>query len=83
MFPEIGNVNARITVPAAVLSAGDGVQIDDGVDALGCAEGDDAVEMGEGVGEEDAWVEGRFEVTIVDGDADTVEREGAEECGVG
>lgn len=83
MFPEIGDVDAGIAVPAAVLAAWDGVEVDYGVDALGGAEGDDAVEMGEGVGEEDAWVERRFEVPVVDGNADTVEGKGSEECGVG
>lgn len=56
MFPEIGDVNAGIAVPAAVLPAWNGVKIDDGVDTFGGAEGDDAVEVGKGVGEEDTWV---------------------------
>ena len=56
VVPEVGNVSARVRVPVGVLAAGCGVQVEDGVDAVLCAEIDDAVEVLEALGLEHAWV---------------------------
>ena len=53
MPPKPREVRPGITVPPAVLAAGRGVHVEDGVEAVRGAEGDGAVEVGEG-----AWFEG-------------------------
>ena len=45
-----------VGVPAAVLPAGRGVHVDDGVDTLCGAQVDDAVEVLEALGLKDTWV---------------------------
>ena len=72
VVPEGGVVSRVVGVPVAVLAAGSGVHVEDGVEALGGAEGDDAVEVLEAVGLEDARVHVVFEVSVVEGDADAV-----------
>ena len=70
-------------MPAAVLPAGRGVHVDDGVDAMPGARGDRAVEVLEAARLEHARARIVLEVPVVDGDADAVEAEGLEEGGVG
>jgi len=71
-LPEERLVDARVGVPALVLAAGEGVHVDDGVEALGGAGAHDAVEQSEAVGLDDGGAERVDEVAVVDGDADAV-----------
>ena len=83
MNPEVGDMRSGVRVPAAVLPAGRGVHIEDGVDAVLRAGGDDAVEVREALGLEHARVEVVLEVAVADRDADAVQAERFEERRVG
>lgn len=72
MGPELSNVVGGVGVPVSILAAGDGVHVEDGVDALFGAEVYDAVEPFEAGGFEDSWVHVVFEVPVVEGDANAV-----------
>jgi hypothetical protein len=80
--PEQGFVNAGVAVPALVLTAGERVHVDDGVQPL-CGTGlDDAVDELEPLRSDDGGVAVIHEVAVVDGDADAVQAEGREELGI-
>ena len=82
MPEEIGQMNAGVAVPSAILTARDGVQIENGVYTMGSTQGNDSVKMSKSVGEEGARGEIGFEVAVIEGDTKAVEAEGREEGGV-
>ena len=73
VVPEGGVAGRVVGMPVWVLAAWGGVHVEDGVDAVVGAEGDDAVEVLEAGGLEDARVHVVFEVVVVEGDAEAVE----------
>lgn len=83
MSPEVGEVERGIAVPAAALTTRGGMHVKDGVDPLFRAERYDAVEVGEAVEAQCAWSGVGFEVAVIEGDADAVERKRFEEFGIG
>ena len=98
MDSKVGDVGARVAVPVRVLSAGRGVEVEDGVDALLGTEVDDAVEVLEAFRLEHAWVHVIWgtndwqgdpgstflpiKMPVVERQADTVQSEAFEELGV-
>ena len=56
VVPELGDVRARVRVPVGVLAAGSSVEVEDSIDAVLRAQVDDAVEVLETLGLQDAWV---------------------------
>lgn len=81
-IPKQRLVDARVRVPALVLTAGESVHVDDGVETLGSACVDDTVDKGKALGPNHGRVEVVDEVAVVDGDANTVEAERLEKAGI-
>ena len=79
VVPKGGVGGGVVGVPARGLTAGDCVHVEDGVDLVGGAEVDDAVEVFEAGLLEDAGVHVVFEMAIVERQAQGVEAEGFEE----
>ena len=56
VLPELGDVRACVRMPVGVLPARGGVEVENGVDAVPCAQVDDPVEMLETLRLQHAWV---------------------------
>ena len=80
--PKVGDVGASIRMPAAVLTAGSGVHVENGIYPMLCACRDDAVEVAEPLGLQHARVKIVLEMAVADRDADTVQAERLEERGI-
>ena len=73
MTPEKAGVCAVVRMPASVLSAWSGVEVDDGVNLLRSTKLNYAIEVHKRIWTESAWVGWRLKVTVPNGDPDTVE----------
>lgn len=74
MPPEVGQMGTMICVPSPVLPTGRSVQIDDGIYPFRGAKPDYAIQMSESIRPKVSWVHGRFEMSIVDGNPNAVQR---------
>nr|WP_234314546.1 hypothetical protein [Streptomyces sp. NRRL F-5135] len=83
MAPEEREVGGVVGVPLVVLGAGQGVQVDDGVDAVPCAQIDHSVELCEALLADLERAGVVLEVAVVDRQAQAVDVLGGEQRGVG
>lgn len=81
-LPEKSLVDTRVTVPALVLTTGKSVHVDDSVESFGRTGVDDPVKKAEPSRLDNRGVAAVHEVSIIDGDADTVETQGSKELGI-
>ena len=82
VIPEAGVVGGVIAVPMLVLEAGERVEVDDGVNFVFGAAIDGTVEDFEAIFDEFEGLHIRFEVAVIDREADAVHAVGGEESGV-
>lgn len=82
VVPEGGVVAAVVAMPVWVLTTWEGVQVEDRVDFVLCAQIYHSIEMLEAFGFEHAGVHVVFEVAVVEWQTETVETGGGEEGGV-
>lgn len=83
VVPKLGNVVRRVRVPVSVLSTGNSVHVEDGVNALCGADVHHPVEPFEALGLEHAGVQVILKVVVVEGNTDAVETELLVKFGVG